>query len=86
MRWRTTWKILNDYVDGNLPTAVAESALRELLDGIEDELLVKDFDFLARQKQKSRRNRLAKLKLGFAHAHNNTQRTRTSIFCPFIVW
>ena len=42
-------QILNDYVDGSLPTSVAESALRELLDGAEDELLVKDFDFLVRR-------------------------------------
>ena len=39
-------QVLNDYVDGSLSTSVAESALRELLEGVDDELIVKDFDFL----------------------------------------
>ncbi len=42
-------QVLNDYVDGTLSTSVAESALRELLEGVDDELIVKDFDFLVRK-------------------------------------
>ena len=41
-------KILNDYVDGTVPTNAAESALHELLKDTGDELLVKDFKFLVR--------------------------------------
>ncbi len=41
-------KVLIDYVDGNVPTHLAEEALRDLLDDGHDELLVKDFDFLVR--------------------------------------
>ena len=41
-------KVLTDFADGELPTQLAESALRELLDSGDTEMLVHDFNFLVR--------------------------------------